>query len=54
MWLKKGGVSYTNSRKKGFQNVVLACILLTKNFWNGVPARSITKITAVKPVWLTL
>jgi hypothetical protein len=30
--------------KKRFWNTVLVCILLRKNFWNGVPGCSITKI----------
>jgi hypothetical protein len=36
-----------SGKKKRFWNAVLACILLRKNFWNGVPARSITKIPQV-------
>jgi hypothetical protein len=38
-----GRVRYTNARKK-FRNAVLACVLLGKNFQNGVLAHSITKI----------
>jgi hypothetical protein len=44
IWSERCGVSYSNSRKKRFWNAVPACILLSKNLWNGVPARSITKI----------
>jgi hypothetical protein len=40
-----GGVSYIDGRRKTFRNIVLACVLLRKNFWNGVPARSVTKIS---------
>jgi hypothetical protein len=39
-----GGVSYIDAREKMFRNTVLACILLRKNFWNGVPACSIIQI----------
>jgi hypothetical protein len=28
-------------------NTVPACILLRKNFWNGVPVRSVTKIALI-------
>jgi hypothetical protein len=42
------GVSYTNARKKRFRNAISVCALLRKNLWNGVPARSITKIPLSK------
>jgi hypothetical protein len=35
--------------EKRFWDAVPACILLRKNFWNGVLARSITKIPLVLP-----
>jgi hypothetical protein len=38
-----GGVSYIDARQKRFWNPILACILL-RNFQNGVPAHTITKI----------
>jgi hypothetical protein len=41
---ERDGVDYTNARKKRFWNTVLASVLLRKNLWNSVPARSITKI----------
>jgi hypothetical protein len=37
------GVSYTYARKK-VSGMPLACILLRKNFWNGILACSITNI----------
>jgi hypothetical protein len=45
IWLKKGGIKYTNARKKRFRNAVW--VLLEKNFWNGVPACLVTKIPLV-------
>jgi hypothetical protein len=30
---------------KKFWRAVPVCVLLRKNFWNSVPARSVTKIT---------
>jgi hypothetical protein len=30
-----------------FRKAIPACVLLRKNFWNGIPARSITKIPLV-------
>jgi hypothetical protein len=42
--LVRDGVSYTDPRKKGFWNAVVACVLLIKNFQNGILACSITKI----------
>jgi hypothetical protein len=42
--LVRDGVSYTDPRKRRFQNVILGCVLLRKNFWNGVLAYSFTKI----------
>jgi hypothetical protein len=36
---REGNVSYTSARKKRFQNAVLACILLRKNFQNDVPSQ---------------
>jgi hypothetical protein len=39
-----GGVNYIQAREKGFRNAVSACVLLRKNFRNGVHARSVTKI----------
>jgi hypothetical protein len=42
-----GGVSYTDSRRKRFQNAIPACILLRKNFPNSVPACSVTKISLI-------
>jgi hypothetical protein len=43
---ERGGVSYTNARTKRFQNVVMACVLI-KNFQNGIPARSVTKMPLI-------
>jgi hypothetical protein len=43
------GISYTDFRGK-FRNTVLGCILLRKNFQNGVPACSITKIPLIKTI----
>jgi hypothetical protein len=37
------GVLLHECQEKGFRNTVPAFILLIKNFWNGVPARSVTK-----------
>jgi hypothetical protein len=34
-----GGVIILMPRKKGFQNTVPACIILRKNFQNGVPSQ---------------
>jgi hypothetical protein len=42
-----GGVSYMNAREKRFQNAIPAGGLLRKNFWNGIVARSITKIPLI-------
>jgi hypothetical protein len=42
--LREGGVSYIDARKERFRDAVLACILLRKNFQNGVLVRSVTKI----------
>jgi hypothetical protein len=47
--LERGGVSYTNARKKGFWNAIMACVLLRKNFQNGVLAPSITKYPCFYP-----
>lgn len=41
---ERGGVRNTNARKKTFWNVVLACVLLRKIFWNGIPVCSASKI----------
>jgi hypothetical protein len=46
---KMGGVIYTNSRNKRFRNTVQACVLMRKNFRNGVPVRSVTNIHLVSP-----
>jgi hypothetical protein len=45
-----GGVIYTNIKEKRFWNSVLVFIPLRKNFWNGVLARSITKIPLTKDI----
>jgi hypothetical protein len=34
-----GGVSYIDDRKKRFRNAVPVCVLLRKNFRNGVPSQ---------------
>jgi hypothetical protein len=49
--LERSEDSYTNVRKERFQNAVLACILLRKNFQNGVLARSVTKNTPSLTGW---
>jgi hypothetical protein len=33
------GVSYINARKERFWNTNPDCILLRKNFWNGIPTQ---------------
>jgi hypothetical protein len=38
------GDSYTSAKGKAFWKGILACILLRKNLWTGIPALSITKI----------
>jgi hypothetical protein len=45
-----GGVIYTSARERSFWDAVTACVLLRKNFQNGVLARSITKIPLVLPI----
>jgi hypothetical protein len=42
--MEKERVSYTDACEKRVQNTVPACVLLRKNFWNGVLAHSVTKI----------
>jgi hypothetical protein len=42
-----GGVTYTDARKKGYR-MPSVFILLRKNFWNGILARSVTKIPLSK------
>jgi hypothetical protein len=44
---RRGGVSYIDARKKRFQNAGPACVVLRKNFWNGVLVCSITKILLI-------
>jgi hypothetical protein len=46
-----GSVSHIDARKKGFRNTVPACTLVRKNFWNGVLARSITRIPLLASVF---
>jgi hypothetical protein len=38
------GGSYASARDKRFRNAFPACVLLRKNFRDGVPARFVTKI----------
>jgi hypothetical protein len=45
--LERGAVSYANAWKKRFQNAVLACVLLGKNFWNSIPVYSDTKVPLI-------
>jgi hypothetical protein len=45
--VREGGVSYIDSGKKRFWNAILACSLLVKNLWNGIPASSVIKIPMV-------
>jgi hypothetical protein len=40
-----GGVSYIDARGKRFQNAILACVVLRKNFQNSFPAHSIPLCT---------
>jgi hypothetical protein len=40
----EGGVIYTDAKEKRSWNAVPICVLLRKNFWNGVLVHSITKI----------
>jgi hypothetical protein len=35
---RQGGVSCIDVREKRFQNTVPACVLLRRNFWNGIPS----------------
>jgi hypothetical protein len=42
-----GNVSYIDARKKSFRNAVSLCVLLRKNFRNGVASRSVTKMLLV-------
>jgi hypothetical protein len=42
------GVIYTYPRKRRFQNAVLGCVLLRKNFQNGIPTCSTTKYPGLK------
>jgi hypothetical protein len=46
MQLERGGVSYTDARKKGSETS-LQLVSLRKNFQNGVPLHSIKKIPQV-------
>jgi hypothetical protein len=41
---RRGVVSVIPTEGKQFRNAVPACVLLTKNFRDGVPARSVIKI----------
>jgi hypothetical protein len=42
-----GVVSYINARKHRFQNAIPSCVLLRKNFQNGIPVHCVTKIPLV-------
>jgi hypothetical protein len=42
-----GGISYIDARRKRFRNALPACVLLIKEFRNGVPTRSVTKTLPV-------
>jgi hypothetical protein len=42
--MDRDGVTYTNTRKKKGSGTLPACILLRKNFWNGILAHSVKSI----------
>jgi hypothetical protein len=45
--LSETGIRYTDASKMRFRNAVPVCMLLRKNFRDGVAARSATKIALV-------